>query len=59
MEHSIEILKSDMHSELELLQGVVSQDILLEKIQAYVDAINILELYMYDRKETHIEDVLY
>ncbi|WP_040985465.1 hypothetical protein [Oceanobacillus jeddahense] len=58
MKQSIEALKSDMYSTLELKQGIIPQQDLRQEIAVYVDAINILELYMYRRKETHIKDVL-
>lgn len=58
MKQSIEMLKFDMRATIDFHQDVLSKDDLREEIQAYVDAINVLELYMYDEKQTKLEDIL-
>lgn len=58
MDHAIEGLVSQMNAAMDLYRDFVSKEDVKEEIKAYVDAINILELYYYGEKKTNLETVL-
>lgn len=58
MDHAIEGLVSQMNAAIEMNRGYVSKEDVKAEIQAYVNAINCLEVYYYGKKKTTLEAVL-
>lgn len=58
MDYAIADLKSRMQATIELYGGIVPKEDVKAEIKAYIDAINILELYYYEEKRTSLEAVL-
>lgn len=59
MDHAIDELKERMIATIFMYRDDLSFDEIESEIQAYIEAINILEVYYYSEKKTRIEQVRY
>lgn len=60
VDHAISSLRDYMRSTLDMYKEMdLSTNEIKSEIKAYVDAINVLEIYYYGEKKTSLEAVLY